>query len=62
MSNKLQLRVFICALLFFAASMSAMLVYAQNKAVVIDEVQGQPGMEEVAKHGKYFVVHKSRSS
>lgn len=46
MSNKLQLRVFICALVFFVASMSAMLVYAQNKAVVIDEVQGQPGMEE----------------
>ncbi len=46
MSNKLQLRVLICALVFFVASMSAMLVYAQNKAVVIDEVQGQPGMEE----------------
>ncbi len=46
MSNKLQLRVFICSLLFFVTSMSAMLVYAQNKAVVIDEVEGQLGMEE----------------
>ncbi|MBQ9123865.1 MAG: N-acetylmuramoyl-L-alanine amidase [Lachnospiraceae bacterium] len=55
MSNKLQLRVFICALLFFAASMSAMLVYAQNKAVVIDEVQGQPGMEEVAVSEKVII-------
>lgn len=46
MSNKLQFKVFICALVFFVASMSTMLVYAQNKAVVIDEMQGQPGMEE----------------
>ena len=46
MSNKLQMRVFICTLLFFVVSMSAMLVYAQNKAVVIDEVEAQLGIEE----------------
>lgn len=55
MSNKLQLRVFICTLLFFVVSMSAMLVYAQNKAVVIDEVQGQPGMEEVETSEKVII-------
>lgn len=56
MSNKLQLRVFICALVFFVASMSAMLVYAQNKAVIIDEVEGQPGMEENVPSSEKIII------
>lgn len=56
MSNRLQLRVFICALIFFAASMSAMLVYAGNKAVIIDEVEGQLGMEETVQASDKIII------
>lgn len=56
MSNKLQLRVFICSLLFFVVSMSAMLVYAQNKAVVIDNVEGQLGIEEEALASDKMII------